>query len=173
MLDLREADRPRTMHLRRQGVWCQIPLAVRTEGRTLADQLKALLAIEGYANLLMGIFIAYLAWYYVARDESKAIDGLASAAAVIFGTVVLQFVAPDVNRWLYPVGLVLGWVGWACIRTLGGAGIGIAIAGLAADDQPPPSATPEARRWARLILQLIAGVVAVFGALSIIAYLLA
>ncbi len=139
----------------------------------MADQLKALLAIEGLSNLLMGIFIAYLAWYYVARDGSKTIDGLASVAAVIFGTVVLQFVAPEVNRWLYPVGLVLGWVSWACVRTLGGAGIGIAIAGLAPDGQKPPAATPEAMRWARLILQLIAGFVGVFGALCIIAYLLA
>ena len=83
---------------------------------------------EGLGNLSLGVFLGYMAWYFLSRNASKSIDGLASVAGVIFGAATLQVLSADAGlHWLYPVGLVIGWILWIVVRKVGGEPYGIAM----------------------------------------------
>jgi hypothetical protein len=127
--------------------------------------------MEGFANLILGIFLGYMAWYFIARNASKSLDGLAAVAGVIFGALAIQFLSPGDNRWLYPIGLAVGWITWITIRVLGGEDYAIAVI-TEAPPVPPAAAAPApatpSQTLAKVILVVIAFVVLAFGLFSLI-----
>jgi hypothetical protein len=134
------------------------------------DHLRSLLAWDAYATLLMGLFIGYLAWYFVARLKDHAIDSLAAMLGVVFGAAVLQFVVTTELRALYPVGLVLGWLLWVCARILGGAAINVALTAQTAAE--PPTEPGESAKAAALVIVWTIGLgVAGLGVLAVINYI--
>ena len=76
-------------------------------------------------NLALGIFLGYMAWYFVTRVSDKPIDSFAAVAGVLFGGVVLAFLGGTTSdsRWWYPVGLVVGWIIYVVLRYAAGQGI--------------------------------------------------
>ena len=83
---------------------------------------------ESLGNLALGVFLGYMAWYFIARNASKALDGLASVAGVVFGAAVLGLLSPDAGlRWLYPLGLVVGWAVWVVMRLRLGDDVAVAL----------------------------------------------
>lgn len=74
-------------------------------------------------SLALGIFMGYLAWYFVTRFTQYNFDALASVIGVLAGGAVVQFLgATGDARWWYPIGLVAGWLIYSIARTLTGEG---------------------------------------------------
>lgn len=78
-------------------------------------------SVPGWGSLALGIFIAYLTWYFVTRFTEFNVAGLSAVAAVVAGGVVVAFLdagiapggVPLEHRWFYPVGLVVGFLVYA------------------------------------------------------------
>lgn len=71
------------------------------------------LPAAGAASL--GVFIGYLAWYFIVRfgGERFTTDGLTAVVGVLVGGAVIDFLkttgAATRDWWWYPIGLVIGW----------------------------------------------------------------
>jgi len=78
--------------------------------------------------LALGVFIAYLVWYFVTRFASTQFTaaGLTSVVAVVAGGVVEVFLddgakagsIPSQAHWWYPIGLVLGFLAYEIVYTV-------------------------------------------------------
>jgi len=73
-------------------------------------------SVPEWGALALGIFIAYLTWYFVTRFTEFNVAGLSSVAAVVAGGVVVMFLDAGAaagqvqsHRWFYPIGLVIGF----------------------------------------------------------------
>ena len=74
-------------------------------------------------SLALGVFVGYLAWYFVTRFTQFNFDALASVIGVLVGGAVVQFLgATGDARWAYPIGLVAGWLIYSVARMLTGSG---------------------------------------------------
>lgn len=68
--------------------------------------------MENVGTVCLGVFLGYMAWYFVTRVAEKPIDSFAAVAGVLFGGVVLTFMGgatADARTW-YPIGLLIGAV---------------------------------------------------------------
>ena len=71
--------------------------------------------VEAVGICLLGVYIGYLAWYFVVRIGAGQVtaDTFASVAAVLVGGVVVSFLDDHLVRkadvWWYPIGLVIGF----------------------------------------------------------------
>jgi hypothetical protein len=74
--------------------------------------------IQSWGSVALGVFIAYLTWYFVSRYEKFTSEGLSAAVTVVAGGVVIAFldaglktedIRPDAHWW-YPIGLLVGFV---------------------------------------------------------------
>jgi hypothetical protein len=82
------------------------------------------LEVPAVGAFCLGLFIGYLAWYFVVRfGEGKyTSDGLVAIVGVALGGVVIKFIddaalAPR-DRWWYPVGLVAAWILFTIIQLI-------------------------------------------------------
>ncbi len=61
----------------------------------------------------LGLFVGYLAWYFITRLRSYGVAALAGIVAVVGSSVIITFIQADPLgqsiRWWYPIGLVAGW----------------------------------------------------------------
>lgn len=80
--------------------------------------------LSAIGAFLLGIFIAYLVWYFVVRFAEGGYTAMAltSIISVVAGGGVVAFLdadgPADQNRWWYPIGLFVGWLIFAIGRTL-------------------------------------------------------
>jgi hypothetical protein len=99
---------------------------------------------------LLGVFIGYMAWYFIVRfaSDKYTSDGLVAVAGVVAGGAVIQFMKGNVGArdwWWYPVGLVIGWVlfvlfhliNWLVTRSKGPLPLPAIIAPQKKDDPLP------------------------------------
>jgi hypothetical protein len=73
------------------------------------------LEVPAVGAALLGVFIGYLAWYFIVRfaQDAYTSDGLVAVLGVIAGGVVVEFLKGGSlsarDWWWYPIGLVIGW----------------------------------------------------------------
>jgi hypothetical protein len=85
--------------------------------------------VPSIGSLALGIFMGYLAWYFIKRLDSYTTGGLTAVVGILVGGVVVTFLdwtppaaatgasgptpAGDlIHRWWYPIGLVVGFLIW-------------------------------------------------------------
>ncbi len=89
--------------------------------------------LPSIGSLALGIFMGFMAWYFIKRLKEYTTDGLIAVVGVLLGGVIVTFLdwtptvatgtaggtataaagAGDVlHRWWYPVGLLVGFVAW-------------------------------------------------------------
>lgn len=71
----------------------------------------------------LGFFQAYLCMYFVSRLSQHTVAGLSGVVGVLLGGVVAKFLAVSTTAgadaiWWYPVGLLVGLVGWVAVKLL-------------------------------------------------------
>jgi hypothetical protein len=83
------------------------------------------LSVPAFGAFCLGIFVAYMVWYFVVRLQAAAytVKTLSAVLALIAGGVVIRFLESDQvgkgARWWYPIGLVAGLVLFAIARLTG------------------------------------------------------
>lgn len=80
--------------------------------------------VSAVGAFLLGMFIAYLVWYFVVRFSANGYTAMAltSVVSVVAGGAIVAFLDADTaaakDRWWYPIGLFVGWLVFAIGRTL-------------------------------------------------------
>lgn len=79
--------------------------------------------VASWGAFALGIFIAWLTWYFVRRLEDHTPAGLVAIVGVVAGGTVVAFLdvgstaqGSTEHRWWYPIGLVVGFVLYALIN---------------------------------------------------------
>ena len=85
--------------------------------------------LPSVSALALGIFIGFMAWYFIKRFKEYTTDGLTAVIGVLIGGVVVTFLdwtptaaasgaasatatVDVVHRWWYPIGLLVGFLVW-------------------------------------------------------------
>jgi len=85
-----------------------------------------ILVVEIFGSLFMGVFVAWIAFYFLNREQTFTAKEFGEFVTVFFGGTIVQVYSSQVTAqnawvfWIYPIGLVFGMY---LYKTLGGGNI--------------------------------------------------